>query len=50
MKIFISYSSKNKDKVQDIASDLNDLDHDVWFDNELTGGQKWGLGSVKNRV
>src|SRR5689334_3546239 len=41
MQIFISYSSKNRDLVKILASDLKALGHEVWFDAELTGGQLW---------
>lgn len=42
-RIFISYSSKDRDKVGPLADDLKELGHDVWYDRELggTGGQKW---------
>src|SRR5260221_6066491 len=43
MRIFISYSSKERDLITTLAEDLASLGHDVWFDRELTrtGGQKW---------
>lgn len=41
MKIFVSYSSKNRTAIQSLIEDLEGLDHDVWFDQELAGGQKW---------
>src|SRR5579859_2097095 len=41
MKIFISYSSKNRAQVEPLANDLEALGHDVWFDKELSGGQVW---------
>jgi hypothetical protein len=40
-KIFISYSRTSKDIVEQLVKDLNDDDHEVWFDEHLTGGQKW---------
>lgn len=44
-KIFISYSSKNRDLVKQLADDLEFLLYDakVWYDAELlrTGGQLW---------
>jgi formylglycine-generating enzyme required for sulfatase activity len=40
-KIFISYGRASKDAVQQLAQDLKDDDQDVWFDQQLTGGQKW---------
>jgi len=44
-KIFISYSSKNRELVNKLADDLELLVYEphIWFDRELlrTGGQKW---------
>jgi formylglycine-generating enzyme required for sulfatase activity len=40
-KIFISYDRASKDIVEELVQDLRDEDHDVWFDQHLTGGQKW---------
>jgi hypothetical protein len=41
MKIFVSYSSKDKVLVHNLVIDLKQLGHEVWFDQELTGGQDW---------
>src|SRR5437762_2508461 len=41
VKIFISYSSKNRLLVEALAKELEDLGHEVWFDKKLTGGQVW---------
>src|SRR5262245_5208678 len=41
MRIFITYSSKNRDRVAALADDLNAMGHTAWFDQELTGGQAW---------
>jgi len=43
MKLFISYSSKDRDVVTTLADDLDLLEHSVWFDRELnrSGGHKW---------
>jgi hypothetical protein len=44
MKLFISYSSKDRDLITQLADDLDFLDdHEVWFDRELNrrGGQEW---------
>lgn len=41
MKIFVSYASKDRDHVLKLVEDLRDLDHEVWFDQELKGGQQW---------
>jgi hypothetical protein len=40
-KVFISYSSKNRDLVKALAADIDELGHNVWFDKELTGGHAW---------
>jgi hypothetical protein len=48
MNIFISYSSKNRSLVEAIASDLESLGHDVWFDQELTGGHDWWQDILQN--
>ncbi len=40
-KFFISYSSQNRDKVKGLVDDIKCLGHDVWFDEELAGGQEW---------
>lgn len=43
MKLFISYSSKDRAQVEALADDLDLLDHQVWFDRELnrSGGHQW---------
>jgi hypothetical protein len=42
MKIFICYSSKNKDSVYNLAEKLtNDAGYYVWLDRELSGNQLW---------
>jgi hypothetical protein len=40
-KIFISYDRASKDVVEQLVQDLADDDHEIWFDQQLTGGQKW---------
>ena len=40
-KIFVSYDRSSKDAVEELVQYLRDDDHDVWFDQNLTGGQKW---------
>lgn len=40
-KIFISYDRASKDIVEHLVQDLRDDDHEIWFDQHLTGGQKW---------
>lgn len=39
--IFISYNRKNKDTAQRLSKDIESLGHDVWLDQELSGGQAW---------
>lgn len=39
--IFISYSRSNLDVIRTLADDLADLEHTVWYDQALTGGQLW---------
>jgi hypothetical protein len=41
LRVFISYSSKSKPKVQNLAQDLEMAGHQIWFDHKLTGGQAW---------
>jgi hypothetical protein len=40
-QIFICYSRKSQDVVEALAKDFEELEHNVWFDKELTGGQEW---------
>jgi formylglycine-generating enzyme required for sulfatase activity len=40
-KIFISYDRESKDVVEQLVQDLTDDGHEIWFDQHLTGGQKW---------
>ena len=40
-KVFISYSRDSQDIVEELVQDLNDDGHETWFDQRLTGGQKW---------
>jgi hypothetical protein len=41
MIIFISYSSRNRPAVETLVDDLTGFGHDVWFDQELSGGHVW---------
>jgi hypothetical protein len=41
MMIFVSYSSQNRPAVKALVADLVSLEHEVWFDQELSGGQVW---------
>lgn len=41
-KVFVSYSSRDREIVQTLVDDLQALGHRVWFDSEtLEGGQIW---------
>ncbi len=40
-QIFVCYSRQNKEIVEILANDIEELGYSVWFDSELTGGQKW---------
>src|SRR5262245_4419867 len=39
--MFVSYARGDHEAIKSLAQDLTDLDHVVWYDNELTGGQAW---------
>ena len=39
--IFISYSRLSEHVVKELVQDIEKLGHEVWFDQELSGGQKW---------
>jgi hypothetical protein len=41
MKIFVSYRSVNRALVNTLVTDLADMEHEVWYDQELEGGQMW---------
>jgi TIR domain/GRAM domain len=41
MKIFVSYRSVNRALVNELVSDLLDMEYEVWYDQALEGGQKW---------
>jgi predicted nucleotide-binding protein len=40
-KIFLSYSRVDLAFAQCLSSDLEKLNHTVWLDQELSGGQPW---------
>lgn len=48
MQIFISYS-KTREQVDTLVEDLEALGHEVWFDQELIGGQRW-WDSILERI
>lgn len=41
MKIFITYSRSDQQQATSLVRDLEELGHDIWFDQELSGGQSW---------
>lgn len=38
---FISYNRHSKAAAKNLAEDIKNLGHDIWLDEELTGGQVW---------
>jgi hypothetical protein len=40
-KIFISYSRASKGVIEEMIQDLTDDGQETWFDQHLTGGQRW---------
>ncbi len=48
-KIFICYSRHSQEIVEELASDIKELGYDVWFDQELSGGQAW-WGQILERI
>jgi len=41
MRIFMSYSSRNRAQVLALVADLRAMGHEVWIDQALSGGQSW---------
>ena len=41
MEIFITYSRSAQTQVLSLVKDLEELGHHVWFDHDLSGGQRW---------
>ena len=39
--LFVSYSRKDQDRVTRLLGGLRRLDYQVWYDQELSGGQQW---------
>ena len=40
-QIFVSYNHQAQQVAQSVAADLEAIGHDVWLDEELSGGQSW---------
>ena len=47
-RIFLSYSSKSKQQTSTLAENLKSVGHEVWFDENLSGGQIWWDEICKN--
>ena len=50
MRIFVSYARHDRQTVDALIQDLRRARHDVWVDEELTGGQSWWdtiLGTIR---
>ncbi|MCG6873940.1 MAG: toll/interleukin-1 receptor domain-containing protein [Betaproteobacteria bacterium] len=50
-RVFICYSRQSEAAVKALANDIDTLGHDVWFDQELSGGQAWWdqiLANIRN--
>jgi hypothetical protein len=41
LELFISYNRRDEDRVRGLISDLEQLGDRIWFDRELSGGQRW---------
>lgn len=43
LRVFVSYSSRNRDEIAPLVARLEEFGHAVWYDTELknTGGQHW---------
>lgn len=48
MRIFISYSSRNRPQVKALVQDLENTGHDVWYDQEAAGGHEWWADILEN--
>lgn len=41
MKLFVSYRSTDRSFVNQLVSDLEEMEHKLWYDQALEGGQNW---------
>ncbi|MBL1136650.1 MAG: TIR domain-containing protein [Chloroflexi bacterium] len=48
MRIFVSYSSRNRPQVTALVQDLENTGHDVWYDQEAAGGHEWWADILDN--
>ncbi len=50
MRVFVSYARRDRATVDCLLQDIRRARHEVWVDEELTGGQKWWdtiLGTIR---
>ena len=50
MRVFVSYARRDRATVDALLQDIRRARHDVWVDEELTGGQRWWdtiLGTIR---
>ena len=50
MRVFVSYARRDRATVDALLQDIRRARHDVWVDEELTGGQSWWdtiLGTIR---
>ena len=50
MRIFVSYARRDRAAVEGLLQDIRRARHEVWVDEELTGGQSWWdtiLGTIR---
>lgn len=48
--IFISYSREHEDTVEALAADIEALDHSVWLDQKISGGEQWSPGNLLRNI
>ncbi len=50
MRVFVSYARNDREAVDALLQDIRRARHEVWLDEELTGGQAWWetiLGTIR---
>jgi TIR domain len=47
-KVFVSYSRADLEAIKILVQDLEDAGHESWFDQALTGGQRWWDNILSN--
>lgn len=47
-EIFISYSRKNQEIVEQLIDNLQSIGHVIWYDKKLDGGKSWWDEIIKN--